>query len=136
MKPYPLELRQRILDAVDKQLGTIEKIAEIFGVTERYVYKLLALRRDTQDLAPRPRRGGAEARLDGPKLLRLAALVAEQPDATLKELAASLNRRRRVRVSLPTVWRGLQKIDFTLKKSPAAPAKPILPSEPPLEKSR
>jgi transposase len=136
MKPYPLELRQRIVDAVDKQLGTIEKIAEIFGVTERYLYKLLALRRDTDDLAPRPHGGGAEARLDEPKLLRLAALVAEQPDATLKELTESLNRRRRVRVSLSSVWRGLEKIDCTLKKSPAAPAKPIPQSEPPLEKSR
>jgi transposase-like protein len=32
MKPYPLELRQRIVEAVDKQIGTIDEIARIFDV--------------------------------------------------------------------------------------------------------
>jgi transposase len=58
MKPYPLELRQRIVNAVDQQLWTIGEIAEIYHVTERYVYKLLALRRETDDLTPRPHGGG------------------------------------------------------------------------------
>ena len=51
MKPYPLELRQRIVEAVDQQYNTIAEVAEIFGVTERYVYKLLKLRREVRDRA-------------------------------------------------------------------------------------
>src|SRR5262249_11929335 len=124
MKPHPLELRQRIVAAVQQRHETIEEIAEIFGVTERYVYKLLKLQRETGDLAPRPHGGGAEAKLDEERLLKLAELVAKKPDATLDELRQSLNRRRRQSVSVSTVWRGLKKIDFTLKKKLNEPAKP------------
>jgi transposase len=84
MNPYPLELRQRIVEAVEQQSHTIEEIAEIFGVTQRYVYKLLKLRREVGDLTPLPHGGGAEAKLDQAKLLKLAELVAEFPDATLE----------------------------------------------------
>jgi hypothetical protein len=35
MKTHPIELRQKIIDAVDQQLGTYEEIAEMFGVTEQ-----------------------------------------------------------------------------------------------------
>jgi transposase len=44
MKPYPLELRQWIVEAVDQQYVAIEEVAEILGITERYVYRLLKLR--------------------------------------------------------------------------------------------
>jgi hypothetical protein len=35
MKPHPLELRERIVKAVDGQYGTIAEIAEMFNVSER-----------------------------------------------------------------------------------------------------
>ena len=54
----------------------------------------------------------------------LADLVAEQPDATLEELRQRLRRRQRVAVSLSTVWRGLEQLELTLKKRPAAPERP------------
>ena len=135
MATYPIELRQRIVAAVDEQHGTIAEIAELFGVTERYVYQLLKLRRDTGSLAPRPHGGGAEAKLGEAKLLELAGLVAEFPDATLAELRQLLRRRSRVKVSLSTVWRGLRQIDFTLKKRPGVPAKRARKNAGPLAKS-
>lgn len=136
MNAYPLELRERIVKAVDQGSHTIAEIAEIFGVTERYVFKLLKLRRETGDLTPLPRGGGAPAKLDDEKLLQLAALVAEFPDATLAELGDLLRRRCRLSVSINTVWRGLEKIDFTLKKSRAAPAKQARKNEPPSAKNK
>lgn len=39
MKPYPIELRQRIVDAVDQQLDPIARIAQIFAVSERCIYQ-------------------------------------------------------------------------------------------------
>lgn len=125
MKPHPLELRQRIVNAVDEHLGTIAEIAEIFSVTERYVYKLLAQRRDRGDLNPRPHGGSATAKLDEPRLLKLAELVAAQPDATLEELCQMSNHREREKVTPSMICRGLQKIDLSRKKRPGAPAKPI-----------
>ena len=62
MKPYPLELRQPIVEAVDQKIQLMEEISELFGVSERYVYKLLALRRQTGDLAPLPHGSGAKAK--------------------------------------------------------------------------
>jgi transposase len=125
MKAYPLELRQRIVEAVDRQVDTIEQIAEIFRVTQRYVYKLLAIRRETGDLTPRPHGGGATAKLDERQLGKLADLVKAQPDATLAELGQKLNRRQRQPVSLSTICRGLQKLGLTRKKSLGEPVKPI-----------
>ena len=123
MKAHPLELRQRIVAAVDQQEHTIAEVAVLFNVSERHIYKLLEQRRATGDLAPLPHGGGALAKLDEAKLRQLADLVAAAPDASLDELRGLLRRRCRTHVSLNTVWRGLQQIDFTRKKSPAAPAK-------------
>jgi len=38
MKTYPIELRQKIVDAADQQLGTYTEIAEMFGIAESYIY--------------------------------------------------------------------------------------------------
>ena len=100
MKPYPLELRQRIVEAVDQCLGPIGEIAGIFTVHSSYVYNLLRQRRDTSDLAPLPHGGGASAKLDSADRGVLAALVAEQPDATLAELREGIRKRKRVSVSV------------------------------------
>src|SRR5262249_2558046 len=119
MKTYPIELRQKIIDAVDQQLGTYEEIAEMFGVTEQYIYKLLRQRRETGSLAPLPRGGGAQAKLSEEDLLTLAELVARQPDATLEELRQQIRRQTGGEVSISTLWRGVEQIEFTQKKDQA-----------------
>jgi transposase len=123
MKPYPLELRQRIVEAVDQQEDTIEEIAGIFQVHSSYVYKLLRQRRNTSDLAPLPHGGGASAKLESEERGVLAALVAEQPDATLAELREGIRKRKRVSVSVSTVWRWLDALALTRKKSPVGQVK-------------
>jgi len=116
MKAYPLELRERIVDAVDRQLGTIATIANIFNVSERCIYQLLALRRETGTLAPRPHGGGAPAKLNAPRIQKLAALSAAHADATLSELCKKFNCRRRIKISISTVCRGLAQLKQTRKK--------------------
>jgi transposase len=135
MKPYPLELRQRIVEAVDQQRGTIAEVAEWFSVSERYVYQLLHLRRTGGGLAPRPHGGGAPAKLDERKRGQLAELTGEFPDATLEELRQLLRRRCRLQVCVNTVWRALQRLDWTRKKRAAGPGRPLPSSAPPLGKS-
>jgi transposase len=123
MKPYPLELRQRIVEAVDQQLNTIEEIAGIFQVHSSYVYKLLRQRRDTRDLAPLPHGGGANAKLESADREVLVDLVGEQPDATLAELREGIKKRKRVSVSVSTVWRWLETLALTRKKRPGGRVK-------------
>lgn len=117
MKPCPLELRERIVGAVDQQTHTIAELAELFQVTERYIYKLLKLRRDTGELTPLPHSGGCDPLFDDAKLLQLAQLVAQHPDATLKELQTLVRRQCRLAVCLTTIWSALRQLDLTVKKN-------------------
>jgi len=116
MKPYPLELRQRIVDAVDQQLGTIAEIAEFSAVSERCIYQWLALRHETGSLAPRPHGGGAKPKLDARGRQRLVKLSETYADATLNELRQKFNSRRRTPISISTVCRGLLQLTQTRKK--------------------
>ena len=63
MTAYSLDLRERIVDAVERQLGSKWKIAELFGVHESFIYKLLRQKRARGDIAPLPHGGGAHAKL-------------------------------------------------------------------------
>jgi len=136
MEAYSWDLRQRIIDAIDQQIDTYQEIAEAFGVHESFIYKLLRQRRETGDLSPLPHGGGATAKLDDAQLNMLNQLVAEFPDATLEELRQLLKKKIRVKTSVSTVWRALEKLSQTRKKSPAARRKPIRKSAPAFGKSK
>lgn len=119
MAAYSLDLRQRIVDAVDRQIGSKRQIAALFGVHESFIYKLMRQKRERGDLAPLPHGGGANAILTQDHLLRLTDLVASTPDATLDELRADMKRKSRVSASISTICRGLQALGLSRKKSPS-----------------
>jgi transposase len=125
MAAYSLDLRKRIVDAIERGVGTRSEVAKLFGVHESFVYKLLRQQRERGDLAPLPHGGGAQAKLDEDQLLTLASLVAQAPDATLGELRARLKQQTRVAVSVPTIWRALDALGLSRKKSLPGPRRPI-----------
>lgn len=128
MRAYPLELRQRIVSAVEQKTQTIEQIAILFGVSQRYVYTLIKRHRSGEDLSPKGHRGGARAKLTDAHRSKLATFIGESPDATLEELQDLLRRRSRLKVSIATVWRAVDRLEMTVKKRRVAPAKPTLSS--------
>ena len=130
MIAYSLDLREHIVDAVERQLGSKRKIAELFGVHESFIYKLLRQKRDRGDIAPLPHGGGAHAKLSEDQLQQLPELVRAMPEATLDELRAQLQKTARVGVSLSTICRGLQALGLSRKKSPSSPPKPTPKSAP------
>lgn len=136
MKAYSLDLRQRIVEAVERGDKPYQEIAELFGVHESFIYKLLRQKRERGDIAPLPHGGGAEAILKEEHLMLLTDLVAESGDATLEELRDELKKKGRVQASLTTIWRGLQTLDLSRKKRPDAMTKPILKSGRSLRKSK
>ena len=81
MRPYPRELRDRVLAACDGGEPT-KAVADRFDVSRAWVRRLKQRRRETGDAGPRPR-GGGRPRQINPE--RLAALVREKPDALLTE---------------------------------------------------
>jgi transposase len=97
MTPYSEDLRQRILETVERGEGSLRQIARRFLVSLSFVTRLLQLHRSTGSLQPRPHGGGNPAKLGPQDLERLRELVEQQPDATLEEL------RQRLGVSCSTM---------------------------------
>jgi transposase len=70
-------------------------IAEIFGIHESFIYKLLRQRRERGNIAPLPHGGGAQPKLTETHAQTLAGLSAAHPDATLAELSELLREEER-----------------------------------------
>ncbi len=113
MKPYSMDLRERVVAACDAREGTREQIAERFGVSDRWIRKLLQRRRETDSLAPLPRNPGRKRALNDRQMQRLGRLIQKRPDATLKELRKSLG----VKISIAALDRAIRRLDVTLKKN-------------------
>jgi transposase len=99
MDDYSLDLRKRIVDAVECGEHTKRKIAEMFNVHEAFIYKFLRQLRDRVDIAPLPLGGGAVAKLDSDHLTVLSNLVSGMPDSTLEEFREQL----KIKLGLRTV---------------------------------
>ena len=84
--PYSQDLRDRVLAAYDGGMRT-KQIARVFMVSPAWARRLKQTRRETGQTAPRPMGGARVIKID---MARLAELVREQPDATLKELRGRL----------------------------------------------
>lgn len=136
MKTYSLDLRQRIVDAVDNGTDTYVEIAELFGVHESFIYKLLRQRQELGHLAPLPHGGGAHQKLNDKTLDLLTDLVKQTPDMTLNELQQQCRKRAKIKVSISTIWYGLEKRGITFKKSHGQRRKPTLSKERRLRKSK
>ena len=131
MKPYSLDLRQKIVRAYDQKLGSQRALAALFGVSHAFLEQLLRRRRATGALAPRPHGGGRQPRCDLAAQRLVRQLVHEQPDATLAELCAQLQQRRGLRVSVATMSRLLKRLGLPRKKRRSMP-----PNATPLGSSR
>jgi transposase len=125
MRTYSLDLRTRIVEAVESGDHTIREVAEIFNVHETFIYKLLRQKRERGDIAPLPHGGGHEAKLSKEHLQILSNLVSQTPDATLEELREQIRKKTRVEVGITTIWRSLEALNISRKKSPARRPKPI-----------
>jgi transposase len=116
MKPYSVDLRQRVVTAVEDGEGTIAEVAAMFRVGQTFVKKMLRLWQEKRDLAPQPHSGGATAVLTAQHLRTLRQQVAKEPDATLAELRAFLHETEQVDVSEATICRALQRLNLPRKK--------------------
>src|SRR5215211_4129711 len=116
MKAYSTDLREKLVLAYEEGLGTLDEVADTFGVGRCTVARMMKLWRAGQSLAPLPHGGGYPATLNEKLLALLKSQVALQPDATLSELGAHLKKKAQVEVHLSTVCRALQKLGLPRKK--------------------
>lgn len=117
MAAYSMDLRERVVRAVDAGEGTQEEVARRFSVSSRWIRGLLARRAATGSTAPKPRAGGRKQLIQGEAAEALRTAVRDAPDATLEELREAIG----FGGCLMTVWRALERLKVTRKKSPCAP---------------
>ena len=118
MKPYSLDLRQRVLDAWQRGEGSQRQLAARFSVHLTFVRNLLRLYRQSGSIQPRPHGGGRRPLAEGPVLERLARMVAQRPDDTLDEHRQRLAAQGGPVMSRATLARALQRLKLTVKKKP------------------
>lgn len=113
MKPYSMDLRQRVLQDCDAGLAT-KQVAAKYRVSASWVRRLKQRRRQTGQVAPAtPRPGPKPSWLGYADRLRQA--VRQTPDATLEELRDQLG----LAVALSTLWRACQALGLSVKKKSA-----------------
>ena len=111
--PLSMDLRTRIVAACDAGDSPAD-VAQTFSVTTRTVFKLLALRRETETLKPRSGRTGPKLKLEEHRD-RIVQMIRVTPGATLEEIWTQL----KLSGCLFTLWTALRRWGITLKKSAA-----------------
>ena len=117
MVAYSIDLRERVLAAMDEGEETQEQIARRFHVSARWIRRLIARRTATGSIAPKPNGGGRKLLIQGEAAEALRGAIADRPDATLQELREVTG----FRGCLMTIWRAIERLEITRKKSPCEP---------------
>ena len=120
MRPYSLDLRQKIIDTYLEGKLSQRQIAEQFRVAYSFVRKLTKQYRETGDIQPKQRLKQTPTKLNETQLITLQQLVKQHNDATLAELCDLLEEAVGIRISVTTMFRMLQKLKITLKKNTAS----------------
>jgi len=120
-RAYSNDLRRKLLEAHEQGQGTLEELAEEFGVSLGYAKKISAARRRTGQMERVEQRHGPRSRLTAEAAARLRSLLREQPDRTLVELQQGLWEAEGVHFSIQHLWRLLRRMGLPLKKSRSAP---------------
>ena len=113
MKPYSIDLRERVVAACDAGDPTRGQVAARFSVSVAWIRKLIRQRRETGSIEPKPRGGGRAPAFDGEAARRLREAVRADDDATLAELARAAG----VSCCASAVHRALARLGITRKKS-------------------
>jgi transposase len=118
MNAYSLDLRTRIVEAVDRHLGSQGAVAALFGVSRSLVKKLLRQRRETGSVAPKPHGGGHPPKLTAKKGEAVRSYILDvKKDASLAEVQTYGARRWKIGLSQATVSRLLVSLGLPRKKN-------------------
>ena len=116
MKTYSLDLRERVLAAVDRGMPRKEAVG-VFGVSLATIKRWLKRREETGSAAPK-RRPGMRRRVGATVEERRAPWrqLEENREATLEEHRQLWERERGVRVSVATMSRAVGQLRWTRKQ--------------------
>ena len=119
MGPYSLDLRGRVVKAVDEG-QSLADVAARYEVSERTARRYLKRRQERgsleADVPP-----GRPREIERAQEAALRQQSERYPDATLEKHCEHWAKRKKVKVSPATMCRALQRIDQTRKKRPFTP---------------
>ena len=114
MKAYSLDLRKRVLDAIDGGMPRA-KAVQVFQISLGSIKRWLAQRRTTGSFAPKPRRGKS-ATITPAQQPTLRFQLEQFPDATLQEHAERWNADHGSHLSSWTLGRAIRALGWSRKK--------------------
>ena len=120
-RAYSNDLRRKLLEAHEQGQGTLEELAEEFGVSLGFAKKISAALRRTGRMERTEQRHGRINQVTPLVQERLRGLLRQQPDRTLGELQGQLREQMQVSLSIPRLWVVLRQMKLRLKKSRSMP---------------
>lgn len=115
-KPYSMDLRERVMAAIEEGLST-RRAAARFSIGIATAGAWARLKRATGEVRPakqgKPKGSVLDAHADF-----IFELIEETPDIALEEIAERLGEERAVRVVSTAVWKFLDRRGMTHKKRP------------------
>lgn len=116
-RAYPMELRERVIEALNNGEGTYEELAKRFRIGVATVDRWAALDRQTGSIVPRPVGGARQPPKLTPDAQRhVIEVLEERPESTLGELAAAVEARFGISMSERTMGRSLDRLGITRKR--------------------
>src|SRR5215208_4239902 len=115
MKAYSVDLRERVLAALDRGMPRLE-VVSTFHVSLASLKRWHAARHDAGDFTPCPPTGGFEPTITPDQHEQLRAQVAAFPDATLAEHATRWNAAQGTAISQWAIGRAIRLLGLTRKK--------------------
>jgi len=116
MKPYSVDLRTRVLAALERGVARAE-VVTTFQVSLASLKRWLGAWRDTGAVTPQPPTGGPDRTITPAQDAALCAQVLAFPDATLAEHAARWNAAHGTSLSQWTLGRAIRRLGLLRKKS-------------------
>ena len=118
-KGLSLDLRKRVLAALEQEGLTYGEAARRFGIGRATVSRWKRLKRETGSLEPRPHGGGRKRAIRVEQEPIVEKLVLAHPDWTEEEYRNAL-RELGIEASRATVGRVIRSLGYTVKKRPSS----------------
>jgi len=115
MRPHPLDLRLKVLAAVDRGIPRKE-VVRTFGVAMPTLERYLSLRKQTGEIGPPQPSGPTPSIATIEERSALWRQLQENDDATLERHCELWESKQGDRVSVPTMWRAVRKLGWTKKR--------------------
>jgi transposase len=117
MRAYSVDLRQRIVSALEQEEATIASVAERFAVSPSSVKRYRRPLQHTGRLSPKPW-PGRPLKIKADQEERLRDLVASRTDWSLQRLCDAWQQQTGVSIPFGVMARTLARLKITFKKEP------------------